>query len=104
TPTPAALHFFLERETRLGGAHLKPRLMAFLSLWFCCRVRNRCGRLPRSARRERRAGAPVGRERHTVGLPRVAPDLRDERLLLRGAGLEPAFAMNRFVHDSSRRR
>ena len=40
----------------------------------------------------------VGSERHTVGLPRVAPDFRDERFFVSGAGLEPAFAMNGFVH------
>jgi len=34
----------------------------------------------------------------------VAPDFRDELLLVRGAGLEPAVAMNHLVHDSSPRR
>jgi hypothetical protein len=28
----------------------------------------------------------------------MAPDFRDERLLVSGASLEPAFAMNRSVH------
>jgi hypothetical protein len=45
----------------------------------------------------------VVRERHGVCLPRVALDCSDESVLVLGAGLEPAVAMNHFVHDSSRR-
>ena len=42
-------------------------------------------------------------ERHAVRLPSVALDLRDERFLVRGAGFEPAVALEHYVHDSSRR-
>jgi hypothetical protein len=45
----------------------------------------------------------VVRERHPVGLPRVALDFRDEPILVPGAGLEPAVALNHLVHDSSQR-
>jgi hypothetical protein len=38
-----------------------------------------------------------------VRLPRVALDFRDELILARGAGFEPALAMEHLVHDSSRR-
>ena len=35
-----------------------------------------------------------------MGLPCVAPDLRDERFLVRATSLEPAMAMKHLVHDS----
>ena len=43
------------------------------------------------------------RERHAVLLQRMTPDLRDELLLVRGAGLEPAITTDDAFHDSSRR-
>src|SRR5215471_13911484 len=68
------------------------------SLWCCCRVRNRCGRVRVQLGAKGEQKRLERSKRHTVDLPRVAPDFRDERLLVSGAGLEPAFAMNRFVH------
>ena len=40
----------------------------------------------------------VVRERHAVHLPSVALDLRDEVVLVLGAGFEPAVAMKHRVH------
>ena len=45
----------------------------------------------------------VVRERHPVRLPSVSTDDLDELVLVVGAGLEPAVAMNHLVHDSSPR-
>lgn len=44
----------------------------------------------------------VVRERHPVRFSRMAPNVFDELLLVLGASLEPAVALEHPFHDSSR--